>query len=450
MSPGDDVHLIWLLVLACSENEPQCVVPSAPGEDPALVFSPERPTNVLGISIDTLRWDRLGRNSGLDTTPFLDQVLAEGVVLEDLRACANWTLPSLTCAMTGQSTLNLGVEPMAADLSSVTDPLPEDLETLASWLSDAGHETRLVSAAKLFSEKRALANGFDQVHFNGELPAEALVDATLVQAAELALLEDTPFYLQVHFRDPHSPYEPPEAYQGELAGADLGELDPRTSDGMRAIRTGWDSLEAQERDDLATVLLALYDGEVRYLDGQLARLWTELEELGLLDDTLVVIWSDHGEQFFEHGRFEHGQSLHTSEATAVGGFWGHSLQPAAFEGPTEQMDIVPTVLDALGLSIPSTVTGLPVGTAATDRVRVSATVNHKDDPTFTVDREGQRLFYTWTGERALYSLRDDPSEQHDLYDSSSPTVTCLWSSLEPALALLDPSATRGEAAAPHP
>lgn len=449
------MQFAWLMVLACSATpdtgaESECPVSAEPGEERALVFSDERPTRVLGISIDTLRRDRIGRYSGLDTTPFMDQVLAEGVTLDDFRTCANWTLPGLTCAMTGQSTLDLGVEPLASSLSERPEPLPEDLETLATWLDDAGYETRLVSAAKLFSQEQPIANGFDRVHFNGELQAEKLVDAALVEAADLAALDDTPFYLQVHFRDPHSPYAPPDAYQATLAGAELGEMDPRTSEGMKAIRKGWETLGAQEREELATVLFTLYDGELRYLDDQLGRLWAGLDELGLLDDTLVVFWSDHGEQFFDHDRFEHGQSLHRSEAAAVGGLWARALEPGAFTGPTEQVDLVPTVLDALGLPIPDAVTGIPIGSVAEDRVRISATVNHRDEPTFTVDREDQRLFYNWTGKRALYDLVDDPGEHRDIYDDTDPTVACLWSFLEPALALVDRAKAEGEPTLPGP
>ena len=450
---GGVIVLAGLMLSSCAwtvDSETECVLPAAPGEERALVFTAERPTHVLGISIDTLRRDRIGRTTGRDTTPFLDQVLAEGVALDDFRACANWTLPGLTCAMTGQSTLEHGVEPMAPDIQDRSEPLPEDLETLATWLGDAGHETRLVSAAKLFSTHRPVSNGFDQVDFVGEVSAEELVEAALGHAAELAALDDIPTYLQVHFRDPHAPYSPPMAYQGELTGADLGDMDPRTSEGMQTLRREWSGLTSDERSELASVLFTLYDGELRYLDDQLARLWAGLDDLGLLEDTLVVLWSDHGEQFFDHGRFEHGQSLHTSEASAVAGFWARSLEPIAFTGPSTQMDLVPTVLDALGLPIPSTVTGAPIGSAPPDRTRISATVDHRGLPTFTIDQEDQRMFYTWNGERALYDLEDDPGEHENRYDASDPTVACLWSVLQPALDRVDPSRTAGGPSAARP
>jgi arylsulfatase A-like enzyme len=442
---------LFLWLTACSdgtdESTPDACAPVDPVAIAPLVQLTDRPVNVLGISIDTLRRDDVGLYAGTETTPWLDGLLQDAVVLDDLRACANWTLPGVTCTQTGQSTLALGLEPLQADAGAETSPLPPDLETLASWLGDAGLSSHLVTAAKPFSDHHPVANGFDRVVLDSKAPAERLVDLALRVAADLG---ESPWYLQVHFRDPHHPYAPPEAYQGEWLGVSLGEFDPRVAGSQAALRRGWDGLDADEQTVLLDAMHGLYEGELRYLDDQLARLWSALDAEGLLANTLVVIWSDHGEQFFEHGAYGHGRSLHGDEARVLGALLAPGLTPARWSGPSSQQDWVPTILEALGLSIPEAVSGTVLGMAEADRVRISATTDGQGLPIFTVDRDGVRLYYSWNGARSLHRLDEDPAENDDLYAERPDDVACLWASLEPALARIDRARVPGEPVDPGP
>ncbi len=448
--------LLWTVLAACDGQTGDSAVLAGCEPDPgdpdgrALSWSGEGPTHLIGLSIDTLRRASVGRYAGSGVTPFLDGLLEGGVALDDARTCANWTLPGVTCALTGQTTLEQGFEPLIADKDAEGLQLPVALETLATWLGQAGFASSLVSASKLFSHHQPVSNGFDTVVFDGEVIAAPLVDAAVGQAQTLRAQADGSTYLHVHFRDPHGPYAPPESYQGDLVGVDLGDHDPREQAGISALRRDWPDLSQAQRDELLGVLYQLYDGELRYLDDQLSRLWTELDGGGLLDDTLVVIWSDHGEQFFEHSDLGHGRSLHPDEADMVAGFWGSGLDSGVWTGPVGQPDLVPTILDALGVPIPETVTGQVIGTSPADRVRVSGTVDTADVPIFSADRAGWRMTYAWDGDRALYDLEADPGEQVDVYRDHPATVHCLWEHLEPQLGFVDRTRTDGEPVRPGP
>jgi len=447
--------LLLVFVAACTApaNDSQAPAPvsdcaEAPAgtEPPAAVITGEPTKNLLMISIDTLRRDRVGRYSGLDTTPFLDARLAEALVLDDMRACSNWTLPGVSCALSGMSPLERGIDPVSADPAFPTRQLPADTETLATWLAAAGFDTRLASGSRLFSDAYPIGNGFGTVVYDDDARAGKVAQLGL-EAIDAAT---GPWYVHVHFRDPHSPYDPPDAYQGALAGVDLGELDPRTRAGIDAIEAGWRSLEPAARDTLAANIDQLYQGELRYLDDQLEAFWAALAERGVLDDTLVVFWSDHGEQFFEYGGFQHEASLHHVEGMAIGAFWASGLAPTAWEGPTTQVDVTPTTMAILGQSVPASVTGHVVGTAPVNRVRVSSAVNTRGVPILAVDQSGWRMFYSWTGQRSLHDLGADPSEVTNLHDTQTRRVECLWEHLAPAVAQIDPANAGAEAVRPEP
>lgn len=408
-----------------------------PSDARALVFEGAPPKNLIIISIDTLRRDRVGRYSGESNTPFLDEHLASAVALDNLLACANWTLPGVFCAVSGRSMLESGLEPI--DSSRIEDPtyLSPELPTMAGHLQTAGWHTALVTTSKLFSDKLPTGNGFDTVVFNSDMNAGAMVTAAEQALSDLqAAANDDPWYLQLHFRDPHGPYNPPGAYQGDLAGTTL-TYDPRTSEGISEIYGALDSLSEEEITDLQAVLEALYAGELRYLDDELKALWQSWESSGVLADTMVVMWSDHGEQFLEHAGFQHGASLHQEEAWALGSFWAENLEPAAISAPTLHTDIPATILDVYGIS--ADMSGMPIGAVGNARARVSVARNKDFLPLFSVDREGHRMLYGWDGTRAYYQTPNDPEEQQDRYDPTDPNVICLWEYLQPALDAVDDS-----------
>lgn len=136
-------------------------------------------------------------------------------------------------------------------------------------------------------------------------------------------------------------------------------------------------------ESLARARLA-YRGELRYFDDTLAGLWADLDGRGLLDDTLVVFFTDHGEQQMERGVLDHGFELYAEENRSVAGFWAKTLVPGTWTGPTLHTDLPVTVLGLLGL--PSTGTGIPLGQALDHGV-----------PQLSIVRGDRQLHQDWDG-----------------------------------------------------
>lgn len=199
----------------------------------------DTPKNLLIISMDTLRREHVGYFSGDATTPFLDARMREGAVLEDLRGCATWTYSSLLCLFTGQSTVDLGYESVTDD--PLAEDMPANMETMPLWFSQAGFRTVSVTGSPFLADDTGAVTGqgFDTVVYEDGDSASDFpgADWTLEHAAEQAavLMEDPsdPFYLHVHFMDPHSPFKAPDSYRGDLA-----MLDPIPYDLTSAVDYG--------------------------------------------------------------------------------------------------------------------------------------------------------------------------------------------------------------------
>ena len=400
-------------------------------------FFGEVPQNLIVISIDTFRTDHMahfGDTRGL--TPLIDRLATEGLVLNDHASCANWTYGGITCANTG----NLAVEGMFMPKigKSARREMP-DTPTLASSLRDAGYLTLLETSNIWFSDEYNSDYGFTLSERPGDRSATGIFDSAMdlfTPTWETGDYEN--FYIHMHVKEPHVSYTPPDKY---LDGLD--ELEPITwdltiSDEQYELNGQWDDLPEEERDLILQHMRLRYAGELMYLNDQLEDMFEELDSRGLLDNTLVMLWSDHGEQFQEHDRQTHAYSLYSEENDALAVLWSKNIVPAEWDGPTSHIDLAPTVLSLLGQAGAEGMGGLPVGTAPEDRP-IFAEVCARLGPVQSVTLEGMRLHYRWaTGERWLYDLNADPSEQVNLIESDPDTAEALWSLLEPRVTALEP------------
>ncbi len=397
------------------------------------------PRHLLMISVDTLRRDALSRYGGAGTMPFLDQLFAEGLAADDHAGCSNWTFHATTCTMRGAYPEDWGFVP-AFSLAGPSEPVPDGTPMLATWLGAAGFTSVLVSTNALFSSAHGNARGFDTVILSPSLgftPASVAADELLVQLEALAGAEHR--YAHLHLMEPHQPYDPPAEYLVGLDGLDPIAYDLTTKDGhnqaLQDITYGV--------IDEATIALVQqhmwlrYQGEQRWLDRQLADLWTRLDEGGWLDDTLVVFWTDHGEQFFERGYQAHAWTLFAEENDGLFLVWTRGMTPQAHAGPTSSIDIVPTVLQRLEVPIPVEVDGLPLGSAPDDRPRFGL-ASAKGGVFQSVRLGSDRLHFGWTNPAEAppfapyahgvgrFDRSTDPGEAHDLADPSDPRTRELF------------------------
>ncbi|HHO54413.1 MAG TPA: hypothetical protein ENK18_26970, partial [Deltaproteobacteria bacterium] len=179
------------------------------------------PTNLLMISIDTLRLDQLSRwrerwpGPEPGPMPFLDGLIAEGVVLDDHMSCSNWTFHAATCTVAGSDPLSWGFVPTAT-AAGIGAPVPPRA-FLADWLGEAGFHTILVTTNTLFSERHGNGTGYHTHRLTDDAGVTPALDAAaqgleLLEAARADGVER--WMLHLHLIDPHRPYAPPEAYRG--------------------------------------------------------------------------------------------------------------------------------------------------------------------------------------------------------------------------------------------
>jgi len=410
-----------------------------PPPTPVITFEGEPPANVLIVSLDTVRRDRVGRYGDFENTPFLDSLFASGVVLDDHRSCSDWTSPSMACAVTGLFPPVHDFWPTPTPIEGITS-LPEDVQTLAKLLGEQGRQTRLVSANPTFSvDVERLVAGYDDVQ------TLAWKGASAVSAAGLAALDEMlvaggPWLLHLHFMDPHVPYCPPPGYLPQPGVLPDWEYD--VCGQLPNAIAEWPTQTPEWRATMQAHVDAYYGGELAFLDDTLELLWVDLDARGAFDDTLVVLLSDHGEQFYEHGGHGHAFDLYGEENLALAAFVAPGLEPVAWTGPTTHVDLFATLVELYGLAPEVPTDGFAVGLAPADRVRLAAQLRPQASPIPDEAWEPLLLSATgpthvlhtgWSETLELYDLAADPAETANVYTVEDPEVASLSDVLLPLL-----------------
>ncbi len=325
----------------------------------ALLFAAcaksEPPPHVVLVVVDTLRADALGcQGHEAAHTPSIDAFAAESVQFTDAVSSSGWTLPSVGSLLTG-------VWPSlhkATGKLTLLRPISPDVPTAAELLVDEGYTTLGFANAAFLSPLLGLDRGFhvfDHKHAYNQDVRRA--DQTVSDA--IAALdkqgEGEPVFLLVHLFDSHLDYDPlPE----DLARATEGLSGPAPPLSLKGCK----ELAADEppSKELQTWVRAVYDAEVTAVDRAFARLRADLEARGIWDDAVVILTADHGEEFWDHGDFEHGHTLYSElihvplivKAPSAAG-----VAPRAVDAQVRVLDTLPTVFDLCELSDPGTFSG---------------------------------------------------------------------------------------------
>jgi len=434
------VLLFFTLLSGCNDKgvdtsapglDPACLElePAATGE-PALVFTGDRPSNLLVLSIDTLNVSRLPRYGGAADADTLTAMMAEGVTLDNHFTCAPWTFPGVLCSLSGQYNTELGYIPTVYE--GVPRPAPADALFLQDWLKEQGYTSGLVSANAYLSSANNVGTDYDIEIPQTGFPAISVLTTSRDMMDELwALADGSPWYAHIHLLDPHAPYTPPEAYLTEFAELSKGfPFDLLSPTGVGDFSRAFDALEPSVRVWGQELVTFLYDAEIAYLDDQVAEFLAEMDAAGALDDTLVVFFSDHGEQLFEHGDAGHGISLYNGELGGLASFWmkDGGLTAASWTGPTDQRDLVPTIFDALGLPEQPEWTGRIAGTAAPDRALMGLRF-HGETSSQSIIRSGNKMIYNWGAAPLYFDLTTDYSEITDRFDIANEQDACDWAAI---------------------
>ncbi len=333
--------------------------------------SGERPAapNVVLIVVDTLRADRLGSHGNpRGLTPHLDRLAAEGVQFENAQAHAPWTLPSVASLLTSLHPVQHGaggsLDLSALERGGAATPrfraLSPEVETLPERFRANGYRTASVVNVDFLGTNFGLARGFDTCDEQWYGSNDRVRPATETTDAALRWIDRGgrgPFFLLVHYFDPHAVYDPPPEYRRRFAAPQDRESNAfvfGTREHMLLLRSGRLVLDPALIERAAR----LYDGEVAYVDAQIGRLLAELERRGQLDNSIVVVTSDHGEEFLDHGGFEHGHTLY-QELTHVPLILSAPgrLAPARVATRVGLIDVGPTLCELAGIAPPATAAG---------------------------------------------------------------------------------------------
>ncbi len=423
--------LMIVSVMGCGEKKAPAVEEKKlqPAVEPVKIQKIEEPLpqakRLVLIVIDTMRADRLGCY-GYDkpVTPMLDKLAKESVLFERFYAASPWTAPSFGTIFTGVSPVvhRTGKwlkqkEPGTQQIGAVVlHPLNPGVATLAELVGDAPSSAFMTNA--FLHEKLGFARGFDHYDYTiSKLVGIRRADEVTKLAMEWLVRHknDESFLQVVHYMDPHTAYEPIPIFKEQFApGAPPTDFVKAPFGPSKKDLRGYKPTTAEKN-----YIKGLYNGEVRLVDEQIGALIKAMDTLDMLDDTWVVVTSDHGEEHFDHGDFNHGFQYEDEVVRvpllirAPGGRWGANVRVGF---TASHVDLVPTFLEFLGIPAPDYLEGkslVPLMKGEEQSHRPAYMEYQLFGRQHYAYFDGRyKLVKTEDGKRAfLYDLQKDPGER---------------------------------------
>lgn len=305
--------------------------------------------NVILISIDTLRSDHLGcYGYGRDTSPNIDKLASESALFHNVYSASPWTLPSHVSILTG---LYCAHHQVYQD-SERMDPSDG---TLAEKMRENSYKTTAFTGGGFVSAVYGFSKGFDS-YYEGEggvFHQDSAAKVFSVVSPWIDRSRDQDFFLFIHTYQPHSPYACPPPYKFMFLDDDAkwGHID------LIQHLGGNECLYKALPDEEKRNIIALYDAEIRYTDEALiAPLVDKLKKTGLYDRTMLILTSDHGEEFFEHSGWGHGYNVYDEalKVPLIIKFPDSGFKGKIYDHIVSLIDIMPTILDWLGIDYSDT------------------------------------------------------------------------------------------------
>ena len=365
--------------------------------------------NVVVVVIDTVRLDHLATYGYTrDPAPFLGKLARQGAVFEGISP-SSWTKPAVASLLSG-------LHPVRHQTFGYYDMLPQETPLLAERLRSRGYHTLGASSNGWISPLFGFDRGFERFLLHKEMKGKALNHYLFPLLDRLK----PPFFLFVHYVDPHAPYDPDVGWDGRPLSAALRAGGPVSVEDLDIadVRGRPAALLSRARD--------LYDGEIRAADEALRELVERLTRRGLMSSTLLVVTSDHGEELEDHGRMGHGQTLYQEVLRVPLVFYApHRIHGGRRFGRASLLDVVPTLGDFLGWDFEDEDSPRPDG-----RSLAPTLVTGKAEP--SVERraflahldfaqgiglallDGHHKLVVDKSHKELFDLRGDPRETRDL------------------------------------
>jgi arylsulfatase A-like enzyme len=395
----------------------------------------EGPSGTVLIVVDTLRADHLGvYGYERPTSPELDAWATRAVVFDRAFSTSPWTVPAFGSLLTGALPSRHGAGRRLRESQwRHTTRLDSSVTTLPEALGADGVVTGAIINNSWLPPAVGMNRGFASYDFKAPAKGDERRAADSVQDA-LAWIDrqrGSRFFLMLHILDPHMDYDAPPPFRGRFTSLVEGPFElpvhgPRQID-ARAARVG-----AAERE----FIVAAYDEEIASVDDALGRFFAALEAPGLWDDLLVVLTSDHGEELFDHGGFEHGHSMYGELLHVPLLIWGPGLRAGRRPEVVSLADVPATLADGMGSSSfeapfgrslwPSLTGGDPVGS----RVLVAEGTLYGPEQASSIRWPLKLIVEPLSLRRSLFQLDQDPEEKHDLVLEQPRTVRALTDELQ--------------------
>ncbi|OGL41542.1 MAG: hypothetical protein A3C43_00125 [Candidatus Schekmanbacteria bacterium RIFCSPHIGHO2_02_FULL_38_11] len=320
--------------------------------------------NVILILIDTLRADHLScYGYGQNTSPNIDKLAKEGVLFTNSFSQASWTKSSVASLFTS-------LYPTQHNTNTFEDILPDRATTIAEILKSYNYTTAAFIANPIVGKPFNFQQGFDlyideftkdKIYYSvlrnsfiggivmsisrNRFLTQDIVNADILNSTIVPWLrnnKDKKFFLYLHYKDPHSPYKPPDFFYKKYVKG----IDPEVYKG-------------NDRFDINRTEMALYDGEIEFTDLNIGELLKTVDELNLTKNTLVILLSDHGEAFLEHGNKEHGFTLYQEEifVPLIMRLPGYIPVNRKVVYQVCTIDILPTILNILNIQYKGPIEG---------------------------------------------------------------------------------------------
>ena len=338
---------LWLLVAACGweASEGGGEIDSAPGQE--TVHSGNPGPSLILVTIDTLRRDHLSLHGyRYATSPGFEALQGELLVFDHALSTSPWTMPSTASLFTGLYPSGHGGHGSRA--------IRDDVPLLAEAFAAAGYRTAAFSGNPYVSSRYGLARGFQDFIFLGGAKAKAYRDLSEILASARSWLDENagePFFLYLHLMNVHGPYRAPASYGDRFVDGPTQPFEFQSELWLDIARRDRTERRAEVSEEHLRDIAGRYDRAIAYTDSLLGEFVEELRARGLLDHSILVVTSDHGEEFFEHGSFGHRHALH-AELLDIPLFIrlpGGRMGGVRFAEPVSLIDVPPTVLDLAGL-----------------------------------------------------------------------------------------------------
>jgi len=367
--------------------------------------------DIFLVLLDAARADAFLGDRGAELAPNVQALAAQGTTFLQAWSPSAWTGQSVPALLTGLTPDSLGI-------TGWETRLPPGATTFPEVLRDAGYRTVLFSQHRYYEPHTTIEDGFDVFEIIGGDPR---LKRNSVPSAALLVDQDRPTFALIHLLPPHTPYRAPPPFAGSRSGWYEGDREP-TLDVLRSVYGDRDFPE-EERDEVRRLAIARYEENVLYADDLVGRVMQELQQAGRFEDALIIVLSDHGEAFGEHGRFLHTWHLYEEfihVPLVVKWPRGWNEFRSAVEAPVSLIDVPPTLLEAIGIDderaryqgrslLPAVLSA-----EAPDRLLFAHTSGGQA-PKYAVRWGDLKLVFNLLSDSSrLYDLSSDPLERVDL------------------------------------